>query len=65
MYQFYYGYLKPKYGDKCALLFTHTDSFCCHVQTEDLYPDISENLDLFDTRLNVYSKIQYCVKSMM
>ena len=22
MYQFYYGHLKPKYGDKCTLLFT-------------------------------------------
>jgi len=49
MYQFYYGYLKPKYGDKCTLLFTDTDSFCCHIQTEDLYQDMSENLDLFNT----------------
>jgi len=37
MYQFYYDYLKPKYGDKCTLLFTDTDYFCCHIQTEDLY----------------------------
>ena len=64
MNQFYYDYLKPKYGDKCTLLFTDTDSFCCHIQTEDLYPDMSQNLDLFDTSLNVYSKIQYYVKSL-
>jgi len=31
MYQLYYDYLKPKYGDKCTLLFTDTYSFCCHI----------------------------------
>ena len=36
MYQFYYDCLKPKYGDKYTLLFTVTDSFCCHIQTEDV-----------------------------
>ena len=49
MYEFYYDYLKPKYLDRCKLLFTDTDSFCCHIQTEDLYKDISENIELFDT----------------
>jgi len=29
MYRFFYDYLKPKYGDKCKLLFTDTDSLCC------------------------------------
>jgi len=48
MYQFYYDYLKPKYGNKCTLLFTDTDSFCCHIETPDLYHDMSQNLDLFD-----------------
>jgi len=31
MYEFYYDYLKPKYLDRCKLLFTDTDSFCCHI----------------------------------
>jgi len=44
MYQFYYDYLKPKYGDKCTLLFTDIDSFCCHLQTGDLYTDMPQNL---------------------
>jgi len=48
MYQSDYDYLKPKYGDKCTILFTDTDSFCCHIQTEELYQDMSQNLDLFD-----------------
>jgi len=41
MYKFYYDYLKPKYGDKCKLLFTDTDSLCCHIQTGDLYADMA------------------------
>jgi len=49
MYRFYYDYLKPKYGNKCTLLFTDTDSFCCHIETQDLHQDMSQNLDLFDT----------------
>jgi len=39
MYHFYYDYLKPKYGDKCTLLFTDTDSSCCHILTENMYQD--------------------------
>ena len=49
MYKFYYDYLKPKYGDKCTLLFTDTDSLCCHIETDDLHADMAQNLDLFDT----------------
>jgi len=49
MYEFYYDYLKPRYGNRCALLFTDTDSFCYNVETEDLYHDMSQILDLFDT----------------
>ena len=49
MYRFYYDHLKPKYGDRCKLLFTDTDSFCCEIQTRDLYADMADNLDLYDT----------------
>jgi len=45
MYRFYYDYLKPKYGDKCKLLFTDTDSLCCRIQAEDLYADMAENIE--------------------
>ena len=37
MYQFYYEHMKVKYGTKCGLLFTDTDSLCRHIQTDDLY----------------------------
>ena len=49
MYQFYYDHLKPKYGDNCTLLFTDTDSFCCLIQTHDIYRDMGEHIELFDT----------------
>ena len=49
MYRFYYEYLKPKYDDRCKLLFTDTDSLCCEIETPDLYHDMDEAMDLFDT----------------
>ena len=49
MYEFYYDHLKPKYDDKCTLLFTDTASFCCHIETKDLHSDMAQNIDIFDT----------------
>ena len=49
MYKFYYETLKPKYGDKLKLLFTDTDSLCCEIETDDLYRDMEEDMDFYDT----------------
>ena len=50
MYDFHYGYVKPKYGDRARLLFTDTDSLCCEIQTEDFYEDIAKDVPKwFDT----------------
>ena len=49
MYRFYYDYLKSKYGNHCKLLFTDTDSLCCEIETSDVYRDMSEAMDYFDT----------------
>jgi len=49
MYQFYYEHLKAKYGYRCMLLFTDTDSLCCEIETDDLHRDMGEHLDLYDT----------------
>ena len=43
MYEFFYDYVKPKWGDKAKLLFTDTDSFCSEIETEDIYKDISND----------------------
>ena len=49
MYSFYYDHLKAKYADRCTLLFTDTDSLCCKIRTDDLYADMMDSLDLYDT----------------
>ena len=50
IYEFYYNYLKQKYGDRIKLLFSDTDSLMCEIQTEDFYKDISGDVkDRFDT----------------
>ena len=49
MYNFYYNNLKKTYCDKIKLLYTDTDSVIIHVQTEDIYQDIAQNLDNYDT----------------
>jgi len=70
MYKFYYEYLKPKYGDRCRLLFTDTDSLCCEIQTQVLYQDMTQNIDLFDTSNfdpphPLYSNHSYRVRGKM
>ena len=50
MFEFWYDYLKPMYGDKIRLCYTDTDSFIMHIKTDDFYKDISADADKwFDT----------------
>ena len=49
MYEFYYDVMKHKYGDKCSLLFTDTDSLCMAIQTDDWHGDMQTEIDYFDT----------------
>ena len=49
MYDFHYNHMKKKYGDRAQLLFTDTDSLMYHVETDDIYADMLEDLDKFDT----------------
>ena len=50
MFEFWYDYLKPMYGDKIRLCYTDTDSFIMHIKTGDFYKDISADVDKwFDT----------------
>ena len=37
MYEFWYEYLEPKYGDKIKLCYMDTDSFIFYVETEILH----------------------------
>ena len=50
MYEFWYDYMKPKYGDNVKLCYMDTDSFIMHIKTEDLYKDIAHDVEKrFDT----------------
>ena len=42
MFEFYYDYMKNKYGNKSRLLFTDTGSLIYKTETEHVYDDISE-----------------------
>ena len=50
MYDFHYNYIQERYGvDKARLLFTDTDSLCYKIETDDLYQDMMENIQYYDT----------------
>ena len=50
MYEFWYGCVKPKYGENAKLCYMDTDSFIVHVKTDDIYKDIAEAVEArFDT----------------
>ena len=50
MYEFWYDYIKPKYGDRAKLCYTDTDSFIINIITEDFFEDISNDAEKwFDT----------------
>ena len=49
MYDFFYNHLKAKYGQKCELIYTDTDSLILNIQTKDVYKDMKEDSWLYDT----------------
>ena len=50
MYEFWYDYMKPKYGDNVKLCYMDTDSFIMPIKTEDFYKDIADDVEKrFDT----------------
>ncbi|MGH9701664.1 MAG: hypothetical protein ACRD52_19695, partial [Candidatus Acidiferrales bacterium] len=49
IYDFFYDFIKVKFGPNASLLYTDTDSLILKVITDDFYRVISENADKFDT----------------
>ena len=39
MYEFWYNYIIPMYGDKAKLCYIDTDSFIIYIKTEDFFED--------------------------
>ena len=47
MYEFWYDYVKPKYGKNAKLCYMDTDSF---IKADDIYKDFAEDVETrFDT----------------
>ena len=50
MYEFWYNYMKPKYGSDIKLCYMGTDSFIMSIKTNDFYKDIANDVEKrFDT----------------
>ena len=50
MYELWYDYIKPKYGEKAKLCYMDTDSFIIHIETEDFHKYIASDVERwFDT----------------
>ena len=50
MYEFWYDYMKPMYGDDVKLCYMDTDSFVMNIKTNDFYKDIANDVEKrFDT----------------
>ena len=49
MHEFLYDYVKAKYGKKANFCYMDTESFIVYIKTDDIYKDISEDLE---TRLD-------------
>ena len=45
MYEFWYDYLKPKYGENEKLCYMNTDSFNVHVKTDGIDKDIAKHAE--------------------
>ena len=45
MYEFWYDYISPTYGDRARLCYTDTDGFIIYIRTEDFFEDISNDVE--------------------
>ena len=45
MHEFWYDYVKPKYGEKAKLCYMDTESFIVHVKADDIYKDSAEDIE--------------------
>ena len=45
MYEFWYDYIKLKYGDRTNLCYMNTDSFVIHIETEGFYKYIANGVE--------------------
>ena len=58
MYEFWYDYINPMYGDRAKLCYTDTDSFIINIKTEDFFEDISNDVEKCLIRLTMIKMIK-------
>ena len=44
MYEFWYDYVKPKYGKKAKRCYTDADRFIVHGKADDIFNDVAEDV---------------------
>ena len=49
MFSFHYDVIKAEYGEKAQLCFTDTDSLLYCIETDDVYVDMKQNQNYYDT----------------
>ena len=59
MHEFWYDYVKPKYGKKAKLCYMDTDSFIVYIKTDNIYKNITEDVD---TRFDIMNQIDHCLR---
>ena len=45
MHEFWYDYVKPKYGDKAEFCYMGTDTFIVYMKTDGIYKGIAEDVE--------------------
>ena len=53
VYEFWYDYVKPKYGENAKLCCMNTNSLVVYIKTEEIYIDLAKNVE---TRFNRKTK---------
>lgn len=61
MYELWYNYLLPKYGDRVRLCYMDTDSFIFRVETNDFYADILPDLNNWFDTSKIDEKLDGCM----
>ena len=49
MHSFFYDFMRPSYEENFKMLYTDTDSFIFHINTQNVYGDMKRNIEKFDT----------------
>ena len=58
MYEFWCDYISPKYGDRVKVCDTDTDSFIINIKIEDVFEDISNDVENGFTRIIMIKMIK-------